>query len=218
MSSSLRRGVLAATIAFSILPLTACGAGFDAGTDQVNPNHAWAETDSIRIQNVTVLLSEDQDGPASVIARIFNNGDEDQTLEGIAVADSGAQADLTPAEGESEIVVPSGGWVALGGDGNAAAVFEDPRAAELSLGAAPRMVFDLSTSGSAEMHPRVVPVTGDFAYNEGWGPSPAPAPDPEEEAAEPAEEVEEDPEEDQLEDPDAPDDEAEDEDDEAGRD
>ncbi|GAA1896558.1 lipoprotein [Streptomyces sodiiphilus] len=175
MSRSLRRGALAAAIVLSIAPLTAaCGAGFDAQTGGVNPRNATVRVDDIQIQNVNIVMSEESDGPASVSARLFNDGSEEQTLEAIVLADTGQEIQLVPAEGDSRIVLPPRGSVALGGEGNAAAVIEDAEAAGVALGNAQHLVFDLSESGRAELYARVVPADGHWQHYQEWGPSPSP--------------------------------------------
>jgi hypothetical protein len=170
--------VAAAFTGFSIAALTACGAGADAGTSQIKPDNAYAHVDDILVQNVNVVLPEDSpDGPATVVARLFNEGAEDQTLESITLPGSDERVELRPAEGESRVVVPAGGSVALGGEGNPEAVIEDPAAADVALGNAQRLVFTLSDTGEVELHARVVPDSGEYAYYEDWGPTPSASPE-----------------------------------------
>ncbi|SFC24792.1 hypothetical protein [Streptomyces aidingensis] len=175
MSRSLRRGALAATLALSIAPLAACGAGYDSGTDSVRPDNAYARTDGIEVQNVNVVIGEAADGPASVTARIFNDSGADQTLEAILLGTEGGQFELLPPEGESAITVPAGGSVMLGGEGNPAAYVPDASAAGIAAGNAQNLVFLMSESGEAELFARVVPATGPFAYYADWGPTEPPA-------------------------------------------
>lgn len=176
MRSSLRRGALAAaTVAFAIVPLAACGAGFDAETNLVTPPNASVEVEDIKIQGVNVIVSEE--GQAAVSGRIFNGGGEDQTLLAVVVGDSREEAELIPAEGESRVVIPAGGSIALGGEGNPAAYIADAEAAGIALGNAQAIVFDLSETGPAELNATVVPAGGDdgaFAYYEQWGPTAPP--------------------------------------------
>ncbi|MFP8960782.1 DUF461 domain-containing protein [Streptomyces nanhaiensis] len=172
MSSSLRRGALAASsLALSIASLTACGAGPDAQSLNINPDNASAEVDDIKVQNVNVVTSEEGSGPASVSARIFNGGTEDQTLESITV--DGQRVELSPAEGEQELTVPAGGSLALGGEGNASAIIDDPERAGIEAGNAQPLVFELSSTGRVELRATVVPAAGTW---KDFGPSGAPAP------------------------------------------
>ncbi|MFI0818919.1 DUF461 domain-containing protein [Streptomyces sp. NPDC021098] len=181
MSSSLRRGALAAAaIVVSVAPLSACGAGNDAQTLEVKPDNAATSVGDIKIQNATVVTQPDRTakGPAVVTARIFNNGDRDETITAVTLPDAKATAKLHPAKGAakgaSKIVVPAGGSVALGGAGNASAVVPDGREAARD-GDAQRIVFDLSSTGNVPITAFVVPAT---SYFKGWGPSELPTPAP----------------------------------------
>ncbi|MDT0343337.1 DUF461 domain-containing protein [Streptomyces litchfieldiae] len=174
MSSSLRRGVTAAFFALSIAALAACGAGHDAETGEIRPDNAAAQVDDIKVQNVNVILADDGEGPGAVSARLFNESAEDQVLEAVRVADSGTAFELTPAEGESRVVVPAHGSVALGGEGNATARLEDPAAADVALGNAQKLVFLLSETGEISLSARVVADSDAFGHYEGWGATPTP--------------------------------------------
>jgi copper(I)-binding protein len=178
VSSSLRRGALAAAaIVVSVAPLSACGAGNDAQTLEVKPDNAATSVGDIKIQNATVVTQPDRTakGPAVVTARIFNNGDRDETLTAITLPDAKAKAKLHPAgKAAGKIVVPAGGSVLLGGGGNASAVVADGREAAKD-GDAQRVVFDLSSTGDVPITAFVVPAT---SYFKGWGPSELPTPAP----------------------------------------
>ncbi|WP_055546535.1 hypothetical protein [Streptomyces sp. NBRC 110028] len=179
MSSSLRRGALAAAaIVVSVAPLSACGAGNDAQTLEVKPDNAATSVGDIKIQNASVVTQPDRTakGPAVITARIFNNGDRDETLTAITLPEAhGAKAKLHPAgKAAGKVVVPAGGSVILGGKGNASAVLADGREAAKD-GDAQRVVFDLSSTGDVPITAFVVPAT---SYFEGWGPSKVPAPAP----------------------------------------
>ncbi|MBB1244834.1 DUF461 domain-containing protein [Streptomyces durbertensis] len=170
MSSSLRRGVVAATvIALSTLSLGACGAGFNAQTNEVRPSSASVSVDNIKIQNIVVITPEEGEGPAAVTARIFNGGNEDETLRSITVEGAG-DIELTPAEG-GELVVPAGGSLMLGGEGNASAVVSDPK--DIADGNEQRVTFELSETGKLSTYALVVPATRQYAD---WGPTPQASP------------------------------------------
>ncbi|UCM88776.1 DUF461 domain-containing protein [Streptomyces marincola] len=172
MSSSLRRGVAAAFFAFSAVGATACGAGVNAETGQVNPDNASAAVDDIDVQNVNLVLPEGPEGPGGISARLFNSGSQDQTLDAVVLTDGGAPLELVPAEGESSLVVPARGSLALGGEGNAAALLSDPAAADVALGNAQGLSFVLSEAGEITLSARVVGDTNGFEYYEDWGPTP----------------------------------------------
>lgn len=174
VNSSLRRGVTAAGIALPLAALVACGAGPDADTNEVQPDNAWAHVEDIKVQNVSVVLAdtEDGEGQAGIVARLFNNGPRDEVLEAVRLPGTGQRVELTPAEGEDRLVVPAGGQLALGGEGNASAVIPDPAEGDVRPGNAQRVVFDLSETGGVELRARVVHAEGDFAD---FGPTTPPA-------------------------------------------
>ncbi|MER7740652.1 DUF461 domain-containing protein [Streptomyces sp. NPDC096538] len=173
MSSSLRRGALAAAaIAFSITALSACAAGNNAQTLQVQPDNAATTVGDIQVQNATVITQPDLEstGPAVVSATLFNSGDKDQTLESVTVTGTGKTAELTPAEG-GDLVVPAGGRLILGGEGNASAVLPSSREA-VQDGNAQKVTFTFSETGEVSLRAIVFPAEHFF---ESWGPSQAPA-------------------------------------------
>lgn len=173
MSSSLRRGVLAAAVfAFPIASLTACGAGFDAGTNNIEPDTSSAHVENIKIQNVNIIIPHDDDSLGGISARLYNSGTKDQTVEAVRLPGTGKRVELTPAEGESKVVVPAGGTVALGGEGNASAVIEDPTEAGVNPGDAQRVVFDLSKTGGIGLDASVVDDGEGREYYADYGPTP----------------------------------------------
>ncbi|MEE1929711.1 DUF461 domain-containing protein [Streptomyces sp. TRM 70351] len=175
--SSLRRGVTAAAIALSTLSLAACGAGLNAQTNQIRPDNASEAVGDIKLQNVSVITTEDGEGPAAISALIFNGGDEDETLQAVTftTGDGSGRAELSPAEGGT-LTVPAGGHLMLGGEGNASAVVENAGQQGISDGAALPVTFQLSSTGSIELRPLVYPETM-LTYGE-FGPTPAASPEP----------------------------------------
>jgi hypothetical protein len=181
VSSSLRRGAVAAVFAFStVVALSACGAGFEAETQKIKPDNAAAQVDAIKVQNVNVILPDGTDGPAGISARIFNESTTEQVLESITLPGSGVVVELTPAGNESQVVVPARGSVALGGEGNASAFIADPAAAQIALGNAQQLVFLLSDTGAIELAATVVPASENWTYYADWGPTPPAIPSDEE--------------------------------------
>ncbi|MFF6811155.1 DUF461 domain-containing protein [Streptomyces sp. NPDC012403] len=173
MSSSLRRGALAAAaIAFSIASLSACAAGHNAQTLEIQPDNASATVGDIKVQNATVITQPDLEstGPAVVSATLFNEGRTDQTLESVTVPGTGKTAELTPAEGGS-LTVPAGGSLILGGEGNAAAVLPSSREA-VRDGNAQKITFTFSKTGDVSLRALVFPAEHFF---EEWGPTEAAA-------------------------------------------
>ncbi|MGY1436478.1 DUF461 domain-containing protein [Streptomyces reniochalinae] len=161
MSSSLRRGTLAATaLALAAVSLTACGAGNDAQTLEIKPDNAATHVGDIKIQNANVVTGTDGTGEATVTARIFNDGNKDQTLKGVSV--SGSRAELSPAKGEKKLVVPAGGSLKLGGKGEASALLTDAKRAGVKDGNAQPVTFDLSSTGAVKLKAAVFPAEGAY--------------------------------------------------------
>ncbi|MFD6348651.1 DUF461 domain-containing protein [Streptomyces roseolus] len=175
MSRSLRRGALAATaIVFSIAALSACGAGNDAQTLGIRPDNAAVSVDDVKIQNAIVITqpTPGAKGPAVVSATVFNNGRAPQTLESISLPGSNAPVTLKSAKGSGPIVVPAGGSVVIGGEGNATATIADGSEAAKN-GDAQKVVFTLSETGDVALEAFVVPST---SYFKDFGPSEVPLP------------------------------------------
>ncbi|MET9331917.1 DUF461 domain-containing protein [Streptomyces cellulosae] len=173
MSSSLRRGALAAAaLAISLASLSACAAGNNAQTLQIQPDNASTTVGDIQVQNATVITQPDLEstGPAVISATLFNSGDKDQTLESVTVPGTGKTAELSPAKG-GDLVVPAGGSLILGGEGNASAVLPSSREA-VQDGNAQEITFTFSETGDVSLRAIVFPAEHFF---NSWGPSEAPA-------------------------------------------
>ncbi|MDF9814763.1 DUF461 domain-containing protein [Streptomyces sp. SPB162] len=170
MSSSLRRGALAAALALSIAPLAACGAGNNAQTHEVRPDNAATTVGDIQVQNAVILTQQAGSGPASVSARIFNNGNADQTLQSLKVGDTLTAALAGPA-GAKTVTVPSHGSVLLGGAGNASATLPTSTEA-IKDGDFQRVALTFSATGEVAINANVLPAAG---YYEKFGATPAPA-------------------------------------------
>ena len=173
MSRSLRRGALAAAaIVISIGALSACGAGNDAQTLEIKPDNAATTLGDIKIQNANVITQPEHgaEGPAVIAATVFNNGTKRQTLDAITLPGSDVSVQLHAAEGSGPVVVPAGGRVVLGGEGNASAVIENGREAAQN-GNVQAVVFKFSETGDVPLGAFVVPATSFF---KGVGPSSLP--------------------------------------------
>ncbi|MCH0561955.1 MULTISPECIES: DUF461 domain-containing protein [unclassified Streptomyces] len=174
MSSSLRRGALAASvIAVSIASLAACGAGNDAQTLQVKPDNAATSVGAVKIQNALVITQPERDasGPAVVSATVFNTGTAPQTLDAVKVNGVDRTAELKPAEGSGKLSIPAGGSLVIGGKGNAAASLPDSNEA-LQDGNVEKVTFTFSETGDVSLNAFVVPAT---SYFSAWGPSDVPS-------------------------------------------
>ncbi|MER7793447.1 DUF461 domain-containing protein [Streptomyces sp. NPDC097640] len=176
MSSSLRRGVLAAALVVPVASISACAAGNDAQTLEVKPDNAATSVGDIKIQNASIVTQPEREakGPAVVTAKIFNNGGSAQTIKAITLPGTSSTVKVSPAKGTGPVVVPAGGSVLLGGKGNPSAVIANGREAARD-GDAQRVVFDLSKTGDVPITAFVVPAKH---YFEGWGPSQLPAETP----------------------------------------
>ncbi|MEY2247371.1 DUF461 domain-containing protein [Streptomyces sp. SAS_267] len=173
MSSSLRRGTLAAAvIAFSIASLAACGAGSDAQTLEVKPDNAATSVGVVKVQNALVITQPDvkATGPAVISATLFNNGTTAQTVDAIKVEGEGT-AQITPAEGKGKLTVPAGGSIVIGGKGNASAALSSPSETVLN-GSVQKVTFSFSETGDVSLSAFVVPAESYFTK---WGPSDIPA-------------------------------------------
>lgn len=171
MSSSLRRGVLAAALALSIAPLAACGAGNSPQTHEVRPDNAATTVGDIQVQNAVILTEKAGSGPATVSARIFNNGNGDQTLQSLKVGDA-LTATLSGASSGKDVTVPAHGSVLLGGAGNPAATIAGSAEA-LKDGDFQRIVLTFSATGEVALSASVLPATGYYAQ---YGPTSTPSP------------------------------------------
>lgn len=168
MSSSLRRGVIAAAIVFPIASLSACAAGNNAQSLQVKPDNAATTVGVIKVQNAIVVTRPDRGstGPAAVSAALFNEGRTDQTLESVTLPGAGGTAELSPAEGGS-LTVPAGGRLILGGAGNASAMLSSAGEAVRDGNAQP-VTFTFSETGDVSLRALVHPAEGFFGD---WGPN-----------------------------------------------
>ncbi|MEV0976985.1 copper chaperone PCu(A)C [Streptomyces sp. NPDC049915] len=174
MSSSLRRGALAASVtALSIASLAACGSGNNAQTLQVKPDNAATSVGDIKVQNALVITQPDREstGPAAISATLFNTGGTAQTLDAVKVEGSGKTAEIKPANGKGKLTIPAHSSVVLGGKGNATAMLTSGREA-VQDGNAQKVVFTFSQTGDVTLTAFVVPAT---SYFSNWGPAGIPS-------------------------------------------
>lgn len=167
MVRSFRRGAFAAVLALSLAPLAACAAGNGSATSEIHPDSASATVGVIKVQNAYVLTQAD--GPATVSARLFNNGASAQTLQSLQVGGS-MNAKLAGPKGTGTVTVPAHGTVLLGGKGNPAASIDTGNEA-LRDGDVQTAVFLFSDTGPVSMPINVTPSRGFF---QPYGPSSLP--------------------------------------------
>jgi hypothetical protein len=167
---SFRRGAFAAVLALSLAPLAAaCSAGNDAETLKVSPDTDSVSVGDIQVQNAVILTQNGGSGPATVSARLFNNGSADQTLQALQLGGS-VTVKLAGKDGGGTVTVPAHGSVLLGGKGNPSAVVDSSSEA-LRDGDVQNAVFQFSSTGPVALQVNVVPALG--TYKE-FGPSSLP--------------------------------------------
>ncbi|MEE1786796.1 DUF461 domain-containing protein [Streptomyces sp. SP17BM10] len=126
MSRSLRRGSIAALAVLAIASLSSCAAGDKPDTLQIKPDSAAATLGTnVRLNNIVVVTgtdtSGDTTGPANVTVNISNTGPAPVELQSLTVGSSAATFADAAGAPLTSIVVPAGGAVLLGGDGNPSA-------------------------------------------------------------------------------------------------
>ncbi|MFD0276637.1 DUF461 domain-containing protein [Kitasatospora sp. NPDC127111] len=185
MSRSLRVGSIAAIAALAIASLSSCAAGNTPDTLEIKPDNAQATVGtSIRLNNIAVVTGDETSGehtgPANVTVNISNSGDTPVELQSVSVGtDSATFADEKGAP-LATVVVPAGGSVLLGGDGNPSA-----RIASTSLvvgGFAPT-TFAFKSGERTEADAAVYP---NKSIYKGFGPTPTPVAAPTKAAGSPA--------------------------------
>ncbi|MFD9126500.1 DUF461 domain-containing protein [Kitasatospora sp. NPDC059571] len=170
MSRSLRRGAIAALVLAAILPLSACATGNDAATLEIKPDNAATSIGTtLRLNNILVVTpartaaegAAEATTPANITVNISNTGSAPEVLQSIEVAGAGS-ATFTDAKGAalSEIVIPVGGSVLLGGEGQPAAHLAP---AKLPVGGYADTTFSFKTAGKAAVPAGVRPATGLYA-------------------------------------------------------
>ncbi|MEU9130286.1 DUF461 domain-containing protein [Kitasatospora sp. NPDC048540] len=168
MSRSLRRGAIAALVLAAIVPLSACAAGNTPDTLEIKPDNAATSLgDYLRLNNIVVVTlpraaAEGAGaGPANVTANISNSGTTPETLKSITVGDN-MTATFTDAKGAqlSEIVIPAGGAVLLGGPDQPSA---HVASVKVSVGGFAPTGFVFGRAGQVGTEAAVLPAVGQYA-------------------------------------------------------
>ncbi|MFJ8040628.1 DUF461 domain-containing protein [Kitasatospora sp. NPDC096147] len=174
MSRSLRRGAIAAVALAAILPLSACAAGNTPDTLQIKPDNASTSIGTtLKLNNIVVVTapgaSEEHPGPANVTVNISNSGSQPETLKSLELAEGGA-ATFTDAKGAplSEVVIPAGGAVLLGGEDQPVARVAT---AKVRLGGNAPVSFTFGAAGKVAAEAQVHTAQGMYRP---FGPSVAP--------------------------------------------
>jgi hypothetical protein len=182
VSLSLRRGALATAAVLAFVPLAAgCGAGFDAGSEQVKPDNTSATIGQLSLLNVSVVLDQSTN-QALVTGTVANNGSGSDQLEEVTAG--GHEAKLAqPSRGSTSdaanltaaipatvtsLPIPGGQTLRLGSTGMAMATVSG---SGLSLGRFVSVTFDFANAGTTTVQALVESPTGIYQ-----GVTPAPTP------------------------------------------
>lgn len=176
VSRSLRRGGSAAIVlALAAISLSACAAGNTSETLQVKPDTpATTLGDNLRLNNIVVVTGATQAsgeaGPANVTVNISNTGSAPEPLQAITVGDG--TASFADAQGAplKEIVIPAGGAVLIGGNGQPSAHLTS---VALKVGGFAPAAFAFAQAGKVDTVAQVSPATGLYAAYAPAAPSPA---------------------------------------------
>ncbi|MFI9269529.1 DUF461 domain-containing protein [Kitasatospora sp. NPDC052896] len=170
MSRSLRRGGSAAIVlALATVSLSACSAGQTAETQQIKPNTpAVTLGNDLRLNSIVVVTAPDATpdapGPATVTLSISNTGSSPETLQSITVNNTAATLEDATGATVPSIVVPAGGAVSFGSQGQPSAHLAS---IQLPVGGFTPTSFTFDTAGSVSAQAQVSPATG---YLASYGP------------------------------------------------
>lgn len=174
MSRSLRRGAIAVIALAAILPLSACAAGNSPETLQIKPDNAATSIgNNLKLNNIVVVTAAGADsehaGPAHLTVNISNSGQTAEKLQSITIGE-GVTATFADPSGAAlpEIVIPAGGAVLLGGEGQPVAKVSS---AKLEVGGFAPTAFSFATAGKVATEAQVHPAEGMY---KSFGPSTAP--------------------------------------------
>jgi copper(I)-binding protein len=166
VSRSLRRGAVAAVIAVAIAPvLAACSAGSSAATLEVKPNSAATSLSGgqLKLNGVAIVADANGNAPASVIASIANNEQQDENLVSVTVG-------TTAAALSGSTVIHTGGALSLGNPGPNATTATVPTL-DQPAGAVVPITFVFANSGSVTLQAQIQTGTGQYAL---YAPKPTP--------------------------------------------
>ncbi|MER6303591.1 DUF461 domain-containing protein [Kitasatospora sp. NPDC001539] len=177
MSRSLRRGSIAAIAAIAIASLSSCAAGNTPDTLQIKPDNAAATVGTnLRLNNIVLVTgagtSTDYTGPVNVVVNISNTATTPAELQSIAVGTSSATFADAAGAPLSSIVIPAGGSVSVGGQGNPSATVP---AASVRVGGFATTTFTFKDGQKVDAQAAVSPDSGPGGrglYN-GYGPTPS---------------------------------------------
>ncbi|MFI9157018.1 DUF461 domain-containing protein [Kitasatospora aureofaciens] len=178
MSRSLRRGSIAAIAAIAIASLSSCAASTTPDTLQIKPDNAAATLGTnLRLNNIVLVTgvgtSGDYTGPANMVVNISNTAGTPAELQSITVGSATATFADAAGAPQSSIVVPPGGSVVLGGQGNPSASFSS---ASVHVGGFATATFAFKDGQKVDAQAGVSPDSGENGRGlyKGFGPTPTP--------------------------------------------
>ncbi|WP_030061051.1 MULTISPECIES: hypothetical protein [Streptomyces] len=177
MSRSLRRGSIAAIAAIAIASLSSCAAGNTPDTLQIKPDNAAATLGTnLRLNNIVVVTGEntsgDYTGAATVVVNIANTATTPAELQSITIGTSTATFADAAGAPLSGIVIPAGGAVAIGGQGNPSATVAS---ASVHVGGFAPTTFAFKDGQKVDAQAGVSPDSGENGRGlyKGFGPTPS---------------------------------------------
>ncbi|MBD0689320.1 DUF461 domain-containing protein [Streptomyces sp. CBMA123] len=177
MSRSLRRGSIAAIAAIAIASLSSCAASNTPDTLQIKPDNAAATLGTnLRLNNIVIVTgvsaSGDYTGPANVVVNISNTANIPAELQSITVGTASATFADAAGAPQPSIVIPAGGAVAIGGQGNPSASVSS---ASVHVGGFALTTFTFKDGQKVAAQAGVSPDSDKGPY-QGYGPTPSAAP------------------------------------------
>jgi hypothetical protein len=167
----LHRGAAAALLIATAPVLAACSAGSDAQSLQVKPNSAATTVSStLAVNGVTLVTTAGGSAPAALNANISNTGSTAETLRSVTVGGTTATFSGSTGTAVTDLTIPAGGSLVIGGPGNAQA---DLASLPVQAGQFTPVVFQFASAGSVTLNALVNTGTGVYAS---YGPQVAPSP------------------------------------------
>lgn len=126
-----RTAAALAVAALAVVPLSACGIGFEAATTTQRPsgNGANADVGAIQMRGITLVDGPDGSRTGTVVMTLVNSGDEPDALTGV------------------RMVQPPNGTATIVGEGTAAGALPLPRASRTLVGYNSDIHVDISDLG-----------------------------------------------------------------------
>lgn len=163
-SSRISRRLALGLVAVALPALTSCVGSFEAQLDEpYTPGNAVsADTDDLRVRGVVAVAPDD--GAATLVGTILNEGDTDDALVAIRIPGGQARIGTGGAPRSAPVPLPAGGIAVLGADsyqGEATPVAIQSRS--VRPGYTVPVTFDFERAGSVQLNVLVVPRRGAFA-------------------------------------------------------